>query len=213
MTQRMLKSAIVQYVVALMISLAPPDRPHFVPEAQETPDLAKARYNDIAKAMVNVAYDPTFRPLYSGTRARLRSLSLIFAIAYMESGFRRDIDLGLGRHRLGKMGWNDHGRSWCMMQVNLGKNGDTSASNTSQGWSGLDLVQDRQKCFMAGAEVLRISMGSCPGASEGDRLRVYASGSCDKGEHESRVRMRRARQTYSALVGKGVPKDSEVTAD
>lgn len=217
----MLKTALVQHLVAIIVLLSPPGRQSFVPEAQETATQAQERYEQIAASLVDVAYAPTTKPLFSGPRGRLRTLALVASIAYHESGFRRDVDLGLGRARLGKSGWNDHGRSWCMMQVHLGKRTlglpdgttvETSAAMTQQGWSGLELLQDREKCFTAGLEVIRLSLGSCAKLPEVDRLSAYASGTCDRGASYSRTRMRGAYRIFDTLVAKGVPADAEVSS-
>jgi hypothetical protein len=149
---------------------------------------------------MSVAYDPQEKPLFSGSHGRARTVMVILAASTYESGFRKDVDLGIG-----KMSKGDGGRSWCLNQIQLGKadaDGNTPnrivvtvgggfkfTKDPSEGWSGTDLVQDRQKCFRAALSIIRSSFASTSRLPLEDRLRVYASGSIDKGEDASHRRM------------------------
>ena len=209
-------TTLVAMIVSVMMSLAPVGRRQYVPEAQESRDQAMDRYADIAQSMIDVSFDPTVRPLFQGNEGRLRTLALVFSVAYHESGFRLDVDTGLGRGRLARSGWNDYGRSWCMMQISLGRKQilrdgavvEHSAAQTNQGWSGPDLLQDRQKCFKAGIEVLRASMMMCQKNHRLHRLAGYASGSCDRGLSLSESRVRNSDKVREALRRLGWPIDS-----
>jgi hypothetical protein len=174
-----------------MTLMSPPGREQIVAEAQETKTAAEARYKDIATSIINVVYTEDETPLFGGMYSRPKTALFIAFKFYMESGFRRDVHLGLGRERLGRSGWNDHGRSWCMGQIMLGKRGDDSANTTPEGWSGKDLVQDTTKCVLATLHTLRRSMHACSGLPQAERLAAYASGSCDseRGKQISRNRM------------------------
>jgi len=173
------------------------------------------RYAEIADALIGAAYDPEVVPLFPGKQGRMRTMALVLSIAYHESGFRRDVDLGYGRARLARGGWNDYGRSWCMLQINLGRTqavreglvSEESASVTAQGWHGSELLADRGKCFRAGIEVLRGAMGACGRNELRHRLAAYASGTCDRGLSASEARMRNAIKVHARLQQLGWPND------
>jgi hypothetical protein len=122
--------------------------------------------------------------------------TVLLSVSFHESGFRKDVDEGKGKFARG-----DHGRSWCLMQMNVGS-GRTRDWNLAKsrfalatdpeeevekGYTGQELVEDRKKCFQAG---LRLIVGtSCKSLPPSEWLRAYASGSCEKGSDESKSRM------------------------
>jgi hypothetical protein len=191
---------VIAWIVSLITSVAPVGRKQYIPEAIESVEETEARYNSIAFDAMSVAYDPQEKPLFSGSRGRARTIMVLLATDLYESSFRRDVDLGIG-----KLSKGDGGKSWCMNQIQLGKadaegntphriivniGGSYKFSNKSdEGWSGTDLVQDRQKCFRAALAIIRSSFGATSSLPLEDRLKVYASGSLDKGEEASRRRM------------------------
>jgi len=198
---------IAAWLVSLITLGAPPGRPQYEPAARESIVQAEERYQGIAEAIAEVAFNPKETPV-SGNRTF--TAALLAALAYHESGFRRDVDLGIGRALLAKSGWNDFGRSWCMMQLQLGavplptelssslskSKGwavtHNSHAKTTEGWSGLELLEDRNKCFTAGLHVVQRSIGSCKHLRQLDWLRSYASGNCTDGASHSALRMRTA---------------------
>ena len=195
----------VAWIVAFIISVSPPGRNSYVPDARETREEAVARYESIARDIVTVVTEE--EPLFSGPTGRIRTASVIMSIMFFESGFRRDVDLGIG-----KLAKGDNGNSVCMMQLNIGK-GRTFAWNTVknrpslpadpadevvQGWTQQEISADRKKCIRAGYRIMRISFGSGRGLPSLDKLRVYASGSVNGGVKESHARMGMALRYYSA---------------
>jgi hypothetical protein len=117
---------------------------------------------------------------------------------FHESGFRRDVDRGE------PSGIGDSGNSWCMMQIKAGKVpsktrsgnikydrppqfGD-SPEDIESGFTGQDLVDNRQLCFYEGLKMIRWSYSRC-GKDPNGKLRVYASGSCDRGGEASKRRV------------------------
>jgi len=175
----------------------------FYADAKETEADGLARYDVIARDAFSVAFDPSEPPLFSGPNGRAKTMATLLAIASWESGFRRDVDLGLGPAARG-----DGGRSHCMMQIQL-STVDPSTKRTKMrvvmdgdgwkfaydgktGWGGEDLVQDRQKCFRAGLHMARVSFRACSGLPVAERLSVYASGNCTAGRAASALRMNRA---------------------
>lgn len=213
---------VVAWLVSLLTAAAPPGRPQYEPAAKESIVQTETRYQEIAEAIAQVAYDPQERPILS----RTFTAALLAALAYHESGFRRDVDLGIGRQRLARSGWNDFGRSWCMMQLHLGAvpldlersqaltrlKGwavtHDSHDKTLEGWTGLELLDDRIKCFTAGLHVVKRSVNSCQGLPRQEWLRSYASGNCNDGSSASVMRMRTA--TRWAMKAPGTWKDNEV---
>lgn len=194
-------NTVVAWLVSLIVSVAPPGRPQYIPEAKETVEEAQARIDDLAKDVASVIYNPQEKPMFSGPNGRNFTAAVVLSVMSFEGAFRKDVQNGKG-----KMSRGDHGRSWCLMQVQLGgadPYGHTRnrivvqpdgsyefTTDPSKGWGGEDLVADQTKCVRAGMALLRKS--SCGSMGIRDRLRVYASGSCEGGAKESHLRMDRA---------------------
>jgi hypothetical protein len=166
--------SIIVWLVALMMLQSPPDKGalagRFVKDAVETTEQRIERYQAIATAIATVAFDPNEKPVFGGRTGRFATASLLLAISWMESGWRRDVDLGLGKEARGG------GMDTCSMQIRLGKN-----EKTREGWDWQDIVNDREKCFRAGLHIVRRSFAACSKLPVEHRLSAYASGSC----HES----------------------------
>jgi hypothetical protein len=173
--------AVVAWLVSIMLTAAPPARGRTYPEAAETREQGEERYREIAQAVVDVAYDPEEAPLFGGKKARALTALTVLSVAFYESGFRKDVDLGLGRHSRG-----DAGGSHCLMQRHIGR------GKTAEGWDGADLVADRTKCLRAGLHHIRLSMHACRKLPLADRLSVYTSGRCMADEPGARARMQTA---------------------
>jgi hypothetical protein len=156
---------IIAWALGIMLSWAPPGRSR-IKDAVETPEAGKARYAEIARAAAGVAFDPREPPAVAGPRARSRTLAIMLAVAYHESGFRRDVDLGLGPLARGS------GTDSCLMQIRVGR------GVTVDGYSHADLIADRGKCFRAGLHLLRRSIGACRHLAPLDWLSAYARGRC-----------------------------------
>jgi hypothetical protein len=194
----LLYNLLTAWFLSIMVSFSPPGRQHFIPEAEETKEETIARYESITMDLAEVVSEE--QPLFKGSLARTKTGAVMEAVSGMESGWRKDVDFGLG-----KSGKGDGGKSWCLMQVNLGvaeANGKTKlrivvnpdgsselTTDPTRGWGGEDLVRDRKACFRAGLAQMRKSFNSCKGLGFKDRLRVYAGGQCDRGAVESRARM------------------------
>lgn len=189
-------NSVIAWFVAFMMTMASPTRPQFTPAAKETPTEATIRYESIATDIATVLWKNP--PLYAGDMGRLKTASIIMGIMLHESSFRKDVDLNLG-----DFGRGDHGRSWCMMQIQIG-NGRTPAWNTVkqraalpgdskdeivQGWTGPELISDRKKCIEAGYRMMKESFETCRSLPPNEWLRGYASGNCTDGVLESEHRM------------------------
>lgn len=168
--------SIIAWAVALMMSWAPPGRSR-IQDAVETPEEGRARYEEIARAAARVAYDPALEPLVRGPRARATTTAVLLSIAYHESGFRRDVDLGIGKLARGS------GVDSCLLQVRVGR------GTTAEGWTHEDLVGDREKCFRAGRVLIKRSFGACRRLPMLDWLGAYTRGRCTEREPLSRARL------------------------
>ncbi len=195
-----------QWVVDRMSMWSPPGI-SYVKDAKESAEEGKRRYEDIANAVIRVAYDPSEKPVFQGKNGRAMTAALMTSIAFMESAFRRDVDLGLGPLSRG-----DAGKSWCMMQVMMGKSGPSGRTPTRvfltedgglkfvtdrsglSGWGGEDLVADRTKCLRVGMRLARMSFAACAKLPVEERLSMYASGSCHAGADASRRRVHQAQR-------------------
>ena len=185
-----MKELIIMWLLATMKLWSPVHREHFVPEAKETPEQATARYQEIADAIMTVAFDEGTKPLFPGPGGRLSTAMFVANMFWSESGFRRDVDLGTSHVRLRHEGLNDFGRSWCMGQINLGSvmvddpqhpgaKIETSVAKTAEGWAGPELVADRIKCIKATIRIARSSLGECAALPFNERLASYARGNCN----------------------------------
>lgn len=177
----------------MMAIIAPPGRRLYIPETEETPIEGLARYESIAQDAYEVAYDPAEKPVVN----RAFTMSLLLSLSWHEGGWLKvvDLDAGEGRKRLSKKGWNDWGNSYCLCQINLGKKGNDSARKTAEGWTGMQLIADRKKCFRAALHIIqKTQCGGGPGM-----LNSYATGTCSKGLDLSRIRVGTAQRFYDRL--------------
>jgi hypothetical protein len=171
-------NALIAYLLAAMVTWSPPGDHDYYEPREETLD----RYAAIAKDFAAVALDPEEAPLFGGPQGRVQTGLLLASVAFYESGgYRRDVDLGIGKKARG-----DSGRSWCLMQINIGD------GTTLEHWSGRDLVEDRQKCLRVGLRRMRQSFEMCSGQAFIDRLSGYTTGRCTVADDYSHRRMKRA---------------------
>jgi hypothetical protein len=184
------------WILSFMVAVAPPGRNTYIPEANETKDDAMARYESIAQDVAQVIWDTEEKPLFQGPNGRARTAALILSVMLHESAFRKDVDTGIG-----KLARGDGGRSWCLMQMNIGSGRTISWNKTKYrfakdgdpvdeilpSYTGQMLVQDRKNCIRAGLHGIHGTR--CGGLPVREWLRAYASGSCEKGSTESRRRM------------------------
>lgn len=181
------KSIVVTALVQMMAAWAPPDRSHaYIPEAKESVEAGRARYATIAESYLEVAFDEQVKPLVGGRQARLRTAAMGLGVALFESGFRRDVHLGIGR-----LGRGDGGRSWCLMQINIGKGKVPTDHELIGSWYGKDLVADTRNCARAGFHLMARSISACAKLPWADRLSAYTTGKCQELEYKSRQRMRK----------------------
>jgi hypothetical protein len=176
-------NALAAWIFAVVTALAP-YRPANGGMRRYRPDAtAEAHAARLGTLATDLAAVVLANPPLPGM-GRASTLRLLLSIAYLESGFERDVDLGLGHGR------GDSGRSFCLMQVQTGQGHVKSSDPEIASWTGPDLVADRTKCFRAGLSVLRGSLHACAhaGFQGADRLSAYTSGTCQANEPAAKAR-------------------------
>lgn len=185
------------------VSMWSPPGKSVYPGAEESEEDAVDRYRSIVDDAMAVAYDPSEPPLFANdVYGRAKTLAVMLSIADSESGFRKDVDTGVGPLSRG-----DGGRSWCLMQILLSKpkqDGRTQSRvslkgdvydrhfDGKTGLGGEDLVTDRKACFRVALHMARESFRACRSLPVDERLSVYAGGDCKVGRGASRVRVGKA---------------------
>lgn len=173
----------VFWLKALMLWAMPPERivPLIATDARrETVEERSARYEDIASDVVAVVLDPEEPPLFRGDDGAAKTAAALLALTRYESDWHLDVDNGTTR--------GDGQRSWCLGQILLDKAG---AKTTPEGWTGPDLVADRQKCLRRVLHMMRESFRACSSLPVEERLALYTRGNCASadGRKLSRSRM------------------------
>lgn len=97
-------------------------------------------------------------PLFKGDDDRKRTTALLVAMAFRESSLRED---AVGDHVKGKP------TSFCAFQLHL-----PWGAKSAEGWTGVELASDPEKCVTAAMRLLRESIRACPKHP----LAWYASG-------------------------------------
>jgi hypothetical protein len=162
--------ALASWLMTAMVAWNPPA------QHREGEGAARDRYASIAHDFAEVALDQAEKPLFDGPNGRAQTALLMASVASAESGYRRDVDTGVLK--------GDHGRSWCILQVQV-------HGHTAENWTGQELVEDRKRCVRAGLHKMQESFATCKAMPLADRLAQYTLGRC---EHEPKAawRVRRA---------------------
>jgi hypothetical protein len=173
----MISKLIVLWALALITWKAPAEiavHHNQYPGHTETVEQINARYLAIATDVATVAYDPAEKPLYAGAFGRARTMTTLLAVAFHESGFAHDVDVGpCYRGKDGKGSRCDGGRSACMLQRLVG------TGTTPEGWTQADLFADRQKCFRSGLHRIASSFRQCGKLGPDYVFDGYAGGLCE----------------------------------
>lgn len=167
------------WIFTVLLSIVPPQK-----AVNESEVDMKARYESIATDMAEVIEKS--KPIFNGKDAELRTAALLSSIAFYESGLRKDVDEGNAR--------GDSGRSWCLMQINIGNGHVLVGDAEMKSWTGKDLVTDRKKCFAAAIEVVRASMKQCSHLKDGSVLGGYTTGKCIANEKTATSRWNLSQQ-------------------
>jgi hypothetical protein len=167
-----------EWALKALLTLAPPEKMITV-RKDETIEEMRIRYASIAKDLAEVVDNE--KPLFGGKNGRRHTAALLLSIGYFESGFTKGV--GSGKVR------GDGGRSWCYMQINIGKGKVYFGTAEMLEWKGPDLVgESATKCFKVGLETIRMSMAACRSRAQADWLSAYTSGRCQDNEPKARSR-------------------------
>lgn len=128
-----------------------------------------ARYESISEDIARVALDPATTPLFDGADGRARTAILLASIAASESFLRADVDACKAK--------GDGGKSATVFQLQ----GAHKA-----------VCADREEAARVALERVRASLEMCRRSPAPDRLALYTSGSCARGQRASRYRWQRA---------------------
>jgi hypothetical protein len=185
------------YILSLLLVLAPVRGPQVFGGYTESAGDRLARYTEIAVDMSEVI-QTTPRLPYQSPISMAQTAAQMVAIDWHESNFKYAVDRGLGKRGLG-----DHGHSFCLGQILIGKR------KTREGWTGPELVADRKKCFRVQLRVMAGSIGSCRSMGPYAALSQYAVGHCEPDNVKSRIRVSTAHQL---LGSRRPPKDAAAKA-
>lgn len=166
---------LTSWIFSVLLSIVPANSYSTMHESE---NKMKERYASIADDMYAAIHES--KPLFNGENAEMKEAALITSIAYFESGFNKNVDSGKIR--------GDNGNSWCLMQINIGKNKVPVGDAEMQQWTGQDLIKDRKKCFKVAIEYLRNSFKACSGYTKSDVLSGYTAGRCIKNESKAAAR-------------------------
>jgi hypothetical protein len=167
------------HALSIMIGVADPAKMVKHSWVTETEAEMTARYESFAKDLVTVTTDPAEEPIWSGPYGRVATTRLLLAIAWHESNFVKDADVGPCDQKGARC---DNGRSFCAAQIQVG------SGKTAEGWTGKELFSDRTKCFRAALHLARKSFTACRTQPELFRLTAYAAGACDRLTGQARSR-------------------------
>ena len=135
-------------------------------------------YESTAESIATVVESEA--PLFAGDKGREMTAALLVSVAWFESTFK---PTAIG----------DSGRSFGLFQIQKG--------NLSSGVTSEILMKDPQIGVREALRLLRKSMQTCTQKKVDERLALYVSGSCERGEPASRARMGYAKH----LVAKHPP--------
>jgi hypothetical protein len=168
-------STIAAAALAIITAFAPPERAsteRSFPGWKESSAERRERYASIAADVEAVVSEPG-APAVLGNR--LEAATLLTAVAFHESGFARDVDLGpCYRGADGRGARCDSGRAVCLVQIQARAARDRD-----------ELQRDRRACLRRGLRAIATSLATCKSNSPQHRL-AGLSGSCSRGLKGSR---------------------------
>lgn len=166
-------AALSAWLFARMVSAIPPGSHQNAGSLESTAEHA-ARYRSIASDIATVALDSEEPPVFRG---RLGTAALLLSVSYFESAWRKDVDTGIG-----KLARGDGGQSCTIYQLLVGR---TRCE---------PLLADRGLATREALHMIRRSALACSKLGPNAALNVYASGSCEGGEREGKLRIEKARK-------------------
>jgi hypothetical protein len=222
-----------EWIKDFLVRHAPPGRKLWYPDAQETEEEARARYDGVASDVVFTAFQSSTKtPFMQRESGRSRLVAVWLGVMLHESGFMKNVDFNLGKY-----GRGDQGLSWCLMQLRIGT-GKTQKWNVAKnrrpywgdsedemhpGYTGQELIADRKLCLSEGHKLVWASFKSCEDRPLEDRLTAYAVGFCkdqkddpvkqkklEDGLIKSRIRMRSGVGWYEQVRYQRTWKDADI---
>ena len=203
-------SSLVAWVVSALEFISPSERQANLttyPEAQETAEERRERYQQIAETIVDVVWDEDEEPLFPGRLGRFRTAALVVAVANYESGLRRDVLSCAGAHSRGS------GVDSGALQVRLPR-----GAFTAEGWTAEEVCGDLGKQFRSGLHLMQRSFRACSKEAADHRLSAFTSGRCDSviGGATSKPRMASGRRLFERMpppVEEGISSPSPATIE
>ena len=187
-------SLLAKWIFSVLVVIAPPEKLSVTVHG-ETLEEMTARYENTAIDMASVIEDRG--PLFKGDDDGRKTAATMVAIMKYESELAQDVAVGKRR--------GDHGRSWCYMQINIGKGKNIWGDDEMRTWVGQDLADDWKKCFTVSYEILRYSLKSCGNYKNGDILSGYTAGVCVVNEKKARNRWNYAQWIMRRFPGTTEP--------
>lgn len=190
-------SALVSWILAVMLALVPPKGVRALPGWDESEDQAKARYQAIAEAIEAAALEANNTGLSDKSEA-----ALLVALALEESAFARDVDIGpCYRGKRGGGWWSrcDAGTSYSVWQLKAFTNAEGVLVR------GFDIQRDRKVAAKRALALAVGSLSSCRKLDARDRLSAYMKGSCATGLRGAAARWDRWKSVETWNPPKAVP--------
>lgn len=156
-------STLSETVLSAMLKLSPPGK-HGPPLWEDSPEGIRARYESIAADIAAVSIESARGDAW---QARLFARYLV-AVAYHESGLRRDVDEGEC--------YQGDGKKWCDFDA-------TTGEQTSEGlWQlkrARHLRGDRHAQAALALSRIKGSLWTCRDQAPENQLSAYARGNCE----------------------------------
>lgn len=195
-----MNTVVTAWILSLMTFLAPPEKLAAAPQLkgwEETVEQKTERYESIAKDIFEVVYDPAAKLPYRGKRGRAYTSALLVAIAFMESGFAKDVDKG-PCYRQGSF-WTrcDGGLSAGLWQARIGAGETLLSIHGIDGLKQADLFADRKQQVRVALHMVVRSFKACRLLGPEAALNVFASGSCSRGQAPALARLKVAKRALA----------------
>lgn len=170
-------SLLAKWILGVLLVISPPEKmAKNVPG--ETADEIQARFEHTATVMADVIDGRG--ALFKGADGKFKTAAILVGIMKFESELSRDVAVGTRR--------GDHGKSWCYMQIMVNGKHNIWGDDEMKTWTGQDLVEDWNKCFSVGYEIVKYSLRSCGSYKNGDILSGYTTGTCKNNEKKAQHR-------------------------
>lgn len=101
------------------------------PTTAETVEERDARYHGIADAIAEVVTSPDVVMPFKGKNGAVNSAGLLLAVTYKESGWRKDVDFGVGKRSRGKA-WTPASRRFASGSARPTRAGRTRTSRATE---------------------------------------------------------------------------------